>query len=88
MWKIEKNLQGDQVVLCVSGRMQGDQLAELERILTSESDGGFPALDLSNVKLADYDAVKFLAACEARGIELRNCPPYIREWIGTGKDNS
>jgi len=25
--------------------------------------------------------VKLLALSEANGTELRNCPPYIREWI-------
>jgi hypothetical protein len=25
--------------------------------------------------------VKLLALTEARGVELRNCPAYIREWI-------
>jgi hypothetical protein len=29
----------------------------------------------------DRDIVRFLRACEADGIELRNCPPYIRAWI-------
>jgi hypothetical protein len=40
------------------------------------------ALDLADVKLVDRPAVSFLAACEARGIELRQCPRYIRDWIG------
>jgi len=38
-------------------------------------------LDLREVKLADRDAVRFLARCEADGIQLKNCPPYVREWI-------
>jgi len=25
--------------------------------------------------------VKLLALSEAHGTELRNCPPYIREWV-------
>jgi len=25
--------------------------------------------------------VRFLALCESNGIELRNCPLYMREWI-------
>jgi hypothetical protein len=27
------------------------------------------------------DAVRFLRSGEENGIALRNCPPYIREWI-------
>lgn len=38
-------------------------------------------LDLANVKLVDREVAIFLGQCESRGIELRNCPPYIREWI-------
>ena len=42
--------------------------------------GGF-AIDLKNVLLVDREAVKLLAFSEADGTELRNCPPYIREWV-------
>jgi hypothetical protein len=27
------------------------------------------------------EVVLFLEGCEARGIQLKNCPPYVREWI-------
>jgi len=39
------------------------------------------AIDLKNVDLVDREAVRFLAQQELDGTELRNCPPYIREWI-------
>jgi hypothetical protein len=39
------------------------------------------ALDLQQVRLVDLDAVHFLAAAERRGVELRNVPQYVREWI-------
>jgi hypothetical protein len=39
------------------------------------------AFDLAEVTLVDSDAVKFLAACDAKGIEIRNCAAFIREWI-------
>jgi hypothetical protein len=29
----------------------------------------------------DQDVVSFLRGCEADGIQLRNCPAYIRVWI-------
>ncbi len=29
----------------------------------------------------DQDVVSFFRLCEADGIELKNCPAYIREWI-------
>jgi STAS domain len=39
------------------------------------------ALDLGEVRLLDLDAARFLAAAERRGVELRNLPQYVREWI-------
>jgi len=39
-------------------------------------------LDLREVTLVDVAVVRFLITCEAEGIELRHCAPYIREWMG------
>jgi hypothetical protein len=30
--------------------------------------------------------VRFLGRCESNGIELRNCPLYVQEWILREKD--
>ena len=38
-------------------------------------------LDLKDLVLVDREAVRFLCRCEGQGIALRNCPPYIREWV-------
>ena len=67
------------VVLFISGRITGEAVDILREVLEQES-GGF-AIDLKNVLLVDREAVKLLALCEVSGIELRNCPPYIREWV-------
>jgi hypothetical protein len=67
------------VVLFVSGRITGEDVDMLRGVLEQES-GGF-AIDLKNVLLVDREAVKLLALSEANGTELRNCPPYIREWV-------
>ena len=45
-------------------------------------------LDLEEVMLVDLDTVRFLARCEAGGIELLHCAPYIREWISRENDRS
>ena len=66
-------------VLLISGRISGEQVEMLRGVLEQES-GGF-AIDLKNVLLADREAVHLLARSEANGTELRNCPPYIREWV-------
>src|SRR5260221_12831001 len=67
------------VVLFISGRITGEHVDILRGELEQES-GGF-AIDLKNVLLVDREAVKLLALTEANGTELRNCPPYIREWV-------
>ena len=67
------------VVLFISGRITGEHVDILKGVLEQES-GGF-AIDLKNVLLVDREAVKLLALSEANGTELRNCPPYIREWV-------
>jgi hypothetical protein len=67
------------VVLFISGRITGEHVDILRGVLEQES-GGF-AIDLKNVLLVDREAVNLLALSEATGTELRNCPPYIREWV-------
>ena len=39
------------------------------------------ALDLEEVDLVDVEGVRFLNACEAMGISVLRCSPYIREWM-------
>jgi hypothetical protein len=36
-------------------------------------------LDLKDMTLTGQDGIVFLARCEAAGIALRNCDPYIRD---------
>jgi hypothetical protein len=38
------------------------------------------------VSLVGRDAMGFLARCEADGVKLENCAPYIREWMEREKD--
>ena len=78
--KIERLLTlNDSVVLRVSGRIDEDQVDTLKEVLGREK--GEIVLDLTEVSLVDRDAVKLLAASEANGILLRNCPGYIRERV-------
>ncbi|MGO9435499.1 MAG: hypothetical protein ACLP00_14555 [Terracidiphilus sp.] len=66
-------------VLSISGRVGAENLSELK--LQMEAHPSPIVLELGEVTLADADAVEFLAAAEADGSELRNCPLFIREWI-------
>jgi hypothetical protein len=90
MFKIRRSEDKDFVTFVLSGRIEEEQLSELQNLLKIES-GANPApvaLDLGDVKLVDREAIKFLAACEAHGIVLKNCPSYVREWIETGRGTS
>jgi hypothetical protein len=80
MLKIRRSAN-DKVVFTLSGRIEADDVAELQRLLDLEAADHPLALDLEDVTLLDRDAVKFLARREAHGIQLENCPAYIREWI-------
>ena len=68
-------------MLSLSGRIESEDVAELQRLLSLETAGLPIALDLQDITLADRYAVKFLARCEAENIKLENCPAYIREGI-------
>ena len=80
MLKIRRSANS-QVVLALSGRMVEDDVAELEALIRSESNGCPIVLDLKDVTLVGGDAISFLERCETDGITLKNCPVYVREWI-------
>lgn len=73
------------VVFALSGRIQEQHIAELTELVTGEKQASRIVLDLEEVRLVHRDGVRFLAACEARGITLQNCPAFVREWIQTGR---
>lgn len=61
------------------GRMQAQHVEELKaQIGTSRAR---VLLDLEELSLVDIDAVRFLGTCQAAGIALVHCPPYINDWI-------
>ena len=80
MLKIQRSAK-DKVLFTLSGRIEAEDVAELQRILNLETANHPVALDLKDVTLLDRGAVKFLARREADGTQLENCPAYIREWI-------
>jgi hypothetical protein len=80
MLKIQRSSNG-QVIYMLSGEIEEEDIAELEVLIRSEANDRRIVLDLKNLTLAGQDAVVFLDQCERNGITLKNCPPYIREWI-------
>lgn len=84
MLKIQRSSNG-QVVIKLSGRMNAENVGELETLVSEELKGRRIVLELKDLTLVDQDAVSFLKRCEANNITLKNCPAYIREWITRGR---
>ena len=86
MLKIHRT-SGRKVVFTVSGQLGSDNVKELCLVVDAEPAGGVLVLDLTDLVLADRDAVRFLREYEARGrVVLRNCPAYIRTWMAGEHD--
>ena len=75
-----------QVLFTLSGRIETEDIKQLQELLGVETSGQQMILDLKDVMLVNQDAVKFLGRCEADGIKLQNCPLHIRTWIDQMKD--
>jgi hypothetical protein len=80
MLRIQRSSSG-QVVYTLSGRMDEEHIAELKTLIRSEANARPIVLDLKDVTLVGPDGVRFLERCEADGITLKSCAPYVREWI-------
>jgi hypothetical protein len=81
MLKIDRSSNG-RIVFTLSGRIEAEDIKQLQQLLASEASGKQLVLNLRDVTLVNQDAVEFLARCEADSIALENCPPYVRDWIG------
>jgi hypothetical protein len=81
MLRIQRKANG-KVIFTLSGRIEAEDIDELRRLFELEDVSHKIALDLRDVTLVDRDGVKFLAVCEVNGMQLENCPAYVREWIG------
>jgi len=76
--RIDRLAIEQRVVLRISGRIAGE---DLEVLRTALAESRVVAIELAEVELVDRAAVEWLALNEANGIELRQCPAYIREWV-------
>ena len=68
----------------LSGAFRSEHLDQVKAEV--ERGGSQVALDLEEVDLVDVEGVRFLNACEAEGILVLNCSPYIREWMLRERD--
>lgn len=78
--RIDRLVGGDGVVvLRISGRITEQDTDTLRDAIEGEASA--VAIDLENVDLVNREVVKFLVQKELNGTVLRNCSPYIREWV-------
>src|ERR1700693_4675976 len=70
------------MILALEGSVEAGALPEITRhIRNGQHNRRQVALDLGEVTLIDRVAVRFFAGQLRRGVELMNCPVYIKHWI-------
>ena len=79
MLRIEKDSGECVTKLRLSGRIRSDQVASIRSEMGENCTS--KVLDLSEVTLVDLGVVRFLISCEDEGVELVQCPLYVREWM-------
>ena len=80
MLRIGRKANGD-IVFTLSGQIEKEHIAELEALIAAEGRDRRIIFDLKELTLTGQDGMALLAQCEAAGIALANCDPYLREWI-------
>ena len=77
--KIERTSGSRGMRIRLSGQLRSEHLSQVKSEV--ERAGHPVALDLEEVDLVDIDGVRFLNECEAAGIAVLQCSPYVREWM-------
>ena len=77
--KIRRIQEEHGIRICLSGANRSEHLADLRADI--EQFGPPATLDLEEVSVIDIDGIRFLNECQAQGVQVVNCPPYIREWM-------
>ena len=77
--KIERISGKGRTRIRLSGEFRSEHLDQVKTEI--ERSGPRLALDLEEVDLVDVEGIRFLNACEAKGISVLHSSPYIREWM-------
>ena len=73
-------MQAGASVFVLSGVLDIEHATRLQELLATVASDRI-VLDLKDITLVDRDAVRFLAHAETVGIDIVNCPEYVRRWI-------
>jgi hypothetical protein len=85
-FRIDSEARGRFKVITLTGRIEKPAIAELRRLFELQTDYHDVVLDLKDVGVVDREVMRFFMSCEADGVKLENCTPYIREWMEREKD--
>jgi hypothetical protein len=85
-FRIETAARGRLSIFILSGHIETQAMAELKRLFELQTDCRDIVVDLRDVSMVDREVMRFFMRCEADGVTLENCTPYIREWMKREKD--
>lgn len=72
----------DLVVLRVAGHLSASAATDLAPLISAARTAGRQvAIDLGAVTIVAPEVVECFARGAARGLELRNCPHFLRAWL-------
>lgn len=83
MFKMTALLNGEEnMTLTLAGSVNAESVPEIDRLIRDGRDmQKHVVLDLSEVTLIDRVAARFFARQLRHGIELADCPNYLKHWI-------
>ena len=79
MLRIDTERDGPRLLLRLIGRIRSECIENLRQQIHDHA--AAIVFDMAEVDLVDLESVGFLRECQDRNVELRNCAPYILEWI-------
>jgi|WetSurMetagenome_2_1015567.scaffolds.fasta_scaffold276770_1 hypothetical protein len=70
------------ITIALSGTIGGEYLLQLGEIARQAAAARRRlSIDLSQVRLVDREAVRFLACAVEQGVRLVACPSWLQEWL-------
>jgi anti-anti-sigma regulatory factor len=83
MLRIERILNGHEIVLRAAGRLTGPWVTELSRAVSAETGTGGVVLDLTDVSFADHVGLAFLLSLTGERRGALRCSPFLTEQLST-----
>jgi hypothetical protein len=77
--KIERVSYCGKPAIRVIGSLQSEHFAQIQAEMAAETPAS--VLDLEELMSVDLEVVQFLCPCEALGVEIVHCSPYVLEWM-------